>query len=125
MSSLSFSFLPICLSSRLWSSGPFIRDHHQRAVLAELPRRGQPGLALVRFPEPDPPLPVLSRLCQDGLERLPDGLALRIELRGIIAFVQFDAQEVMPARALTEQHQLLTREPTVRKPAALCLPQVR
>src|SRR5712692_4695435 len=95
-------------------SGPFVGNDHQRGVVADLPGGRQPGLALVRFPEPDPSLPVLSRLRQDGLERLPDGLALRIALRGIIAFVQFDAQEVMPARALTEQYQLLTREPTVR-----------
>ena len=106
-------------------SGPFIADHPQRDLLADLPGGRQPPLTLVRFPQPPPPLPGLPWLREQGRERLPDRLALRIQLGGVRALVQFDAQEGMPARLLTQLHQLLTTDATLGSQAALGLAQMR
>src|SRR5438477_213913 len=68
------------IATQVVPSSSFVADHHQRDLLAKLPGRRQPRLTLMCFPEPDPSLPGLSRLAEDPLERLPEGLALRIEL---------------------------------------------
>ncbi len=82
-------------------SGPFVGDDHQGHLFALLPPGRQPHRPLVGFPQPHLPLPVLSWLTEQVLERLPEQLSALIALGGILAFVQFEAQQVVPVVLLT------------------------
>ena len=101
------------IATQVVPSSPFIGNHHQRGLLADLPGGRQPGLTLVRLPEPYPSLPVLSGLREDAFERPPHGLALGIGLASIGALIQFDPPATMPACLLTQLHHLLATDPTI------------